>query len=71
MLLSCTAASALAASAVLARFPRAIAPDTILWTGALVQAALPAAALLGHPGVLVAALAFFAVPAPGDRAVPA
>ncbi|MFB7043096.1 MULTISPECIES: MFS transporter [unclassified Streptomyces] len=55
MLLSCTAASALAASAVLARFPRAIAPDTILWTGALVQAALPAAALLGHPGVLVAA----------------
>ncbi|WP_435188724.1 MFS transporter [Streptomyces sp. bgisy126] len=55
MLLSCTAASALAADAVLARFPRAIAPDTILWAGALVQAVLPAAALLGHPGVLVAA----------------
>ncbi|MEU6748472.1 hypothetical protein ABZ914_19825 [Spirillospora sp. NPDC046719] len=31
MLLSCSAISALAANALLARFPRAIAPDTILW----------------------------------------
>ncbi|MGA5870121.1 MFS transporter [Streptomyces cinereoruber] len=55
MLLSCAAVSALAANAVLARFPRAIAPDTLLWTGALLQAAAPAAAVLGHPTVLVAA----------------
>ncbi|MEW5659831.1 MFS transporter [Streptomyces cinereoruber] len=55
MLLSCAAVSALAANAVLARFPRAIAPDTLLWTGALLQAAAPAAAVPGHPTVLVAA----------------
>ncbi|MFE5731965.1 MFS transporter [Streptomyces sp. NPDC056528] len=55
MLLSCTAASALAAHAVLARFPRAVAPDTLLRTGALVQAVAPAAAVSGHPVVLVAA----------------
>ncbi|PVC69603.1 MFS transporter [Streptomyces sp. CS081A] len=55
MLLSCAAVSALAANAVLARFPRTIAPDTLLWTGALLQAAAPAAAVLGHPTVLVAA----------------
>ncbi|MFC8794494.1 MFS transporter [Streptomyces cinereoruber] len=55
MLLSCAAVSALAANAVLTRFPRAIAPDTLLWTGALLQAAAPAAAVLGHPTVLVAA----------------
>ncbi|WP_411073974.1 MFS transporter [Streptomyces sp. cmx-4-7] len=55
MLLSCTAASALAAHAVLARFPHAIAPDTLLRTGALVQAVAPAAAASGHPVVLVAA----------------
>ncbi|MFE6456493.1 MFS transporter [Streptomyces cinereoruber] len=55
MLLSCAAVSALAANAVLARFPRAIAPDTLLWTGALLQAAAPAAAVLGHPTALVAA----------------
>ncbi|MFJ7128510.1 MFS transporter [Streptomyces sp. NPDC098101] len=55
MLLSCTAASALAAHAVLARFPRAIAPDTLLWAGALVQAVASASAASGHPFVLVAA----------------
>ncbi|MGV9690416.1 MFS transporter [Streptomyces sp. NPDC003444] len=55
MLLSCTAASALAAHAVLARFPRAIAPDTLLWTGALVQAVASASAASGHPFLLVAA----------------
>ncbi|MFJ4868860.1 MFS transporter [Streptomyces sp. NPDC088757] len=66
MLLSCTAASALAAHAVLARFPRAIAPDTLLWTGALVQAVAPAAAVSGRPVVLVVA-AFVAGIGEGPR----
>lgn len=45
LLLSCTAVSALLATAVLARFPRLIAPDTVIWAGALVQAAASALAV--------------------------
>lgn len=56
MLLSCVAVSALAANAVLARFPAAFTADTVLWTGTLVQAAaLAALAATGRPAVLVAA----------------
>jgi hypothetical protein len=56
LLLSCSACSALAAGAVLARFPRAAAPDTVVWAGALVQAAALAVAAGGRPALLVAAL---------------
>lgn len=55
-LLAGAAVSALAANAVLARFPRAAAPDTIVWAGALLQAAGTACALPGHPVALVVAL---------------
>ncbi|QEU91284.1 MFS transporter [Streptomyces kanamyceticus] len=61
LLLACVAVSALAANAVLARYPRAVAPDTIIWASALVQAVALALALAttlvgrGHPFVLVAA----------------
>ncbi|MFF1648839.1 MFS transporter [Streptomyces sp. NPDC058240] len=55
MLLSCAAISALMANAVLARFPRSVAPDTIIWAGALVQAAALALAASGQPIVLIAA----------------
>ncbi|MFD7496573.1 MFS transporter [Streptomyces sp. NPDC059832] len=55
MLLSCAAISALMANAVLARFPRSVAPDTIIWAGALVQAAALASAASGRPAVLIAA----------------
>ncbi|MFV8128922.1 MFS transporter [Streptomyces syringium] len=55
LLLSCTAISALAASAVLARFPQSAAPDTIIWASALVQAAALALATSGRPVVLVVA----------------
>ncbi|MFE9456570.1 MFS transporter [Streptomyces californicus] len=54
-LLSCAAVSALLATAVLARFPRAIAPGTVIWTGALIQAAALASAATGSPSVLVVA----------------
>ncbi len=54
-LLSCAAVSALLATAVLARFPRALAPGTIIWAGALVQAAALASAATGSPLVLVVA----------------
>ncbi|MFF0222597.1 MFS transporter [Streptomyces sp. NPDC004629] len=59
-LLSCAAAGALAANLLLARFPRAVAPDTVLWTTALVQASAPALAALsltasGGPALLVTA----------------
>ncbi|GAA3503249.1 MFS transporter [Streptomyces prasinosporus] len=57
MLLSCMAVSALAASAVLARFPRSIAPDTIIWASALVQAVALALAIWSHPVVLIVAVA--------------
>ncbi|MEU9318391.1 MFS transporter [Streptomyces sp. NPDC048295] len=55
MLLACTAISALAATAVLARFPRSVVPDTIIWAGALVQAAALALAASGRPAVLIVA----------------
>ncbi|MFD5189670.1 MFS transporter [Streptomyces sp. NPDC058357] len=55
MLLSCAAVSALAANAVLARFPRSIAPDTVIWAGALVQAGALALAASGRPAALVVA----------------
>ncbi|CAG7630139.1 MFS transporter [Actinacidiphila bryophytorum] len=55
VLLSCTAVSGLAANAVLARFPLALAPDTIVRAGALVQAAALALAAAGGPAVLVVA----------------
>ncbi|UWE14086.1 MFS transporter [Actinacidiphila bryophytorum] len=55
VLLSCTAVSGLAANAVLARFPLALAPDTVVRAGALVQAAALALAAAGGPGVLVVA----------------
>ncbi|MFD7430393.1 MFS transporter [Streptomyces sp. NPDC059818] len=56
LLLSCAALSALAANAVLARFPRSVAPDTIIWGSALVQAAALALAAWGQPAVLVVAV---------------
>ncbi|NEC64660.1 MFS transporter [Streptomyces sp. SID9727] len=56
VLLSCVAVSALAANAVLARFPRAVAPDTIIWVSALVQAAALALAAVGSPFVLIVAV---------------
>ncbi|MFJ6564140.1 MFS transporter [Streptomyces sp. NPDC091412] len=55
-LLSCAAISALVANAVLARFPRSVAPDTVIWAGALVQAAALALCASGRPTVLVVAV---------------
>lgn len=61
LLLTCVAVSALAANVVLARYPRAVAPDAIIRASALVQAAalsLVLAAILvgrGDPCVLVVA----------------
>ncbi|WP_420167610.1 MFS transporter [Streptomyces violaceoruber] len=55
-LLSCAAVSALLATAVLARFPRALAPGTVIWAGALVQAAALASTATGSPLVLVVAV---------------
>ncbi|MEU2711423.1 MFS transporter [Streptomyces sp. NPDC007205] len=55
-LLSCAALSALAANAVLARFPWSTAPDSIIWAGALIQAGALALAATGRPDVLVLAL---------------
>ncbi|MGW3952569.1 MFS transporter [Streptomyces sp. NPDC004752] len=48
-LLSCAAATALGASALLARFPRAVTPDTVLWTTPLIQASAAALAALSLP----------------------
>lgn len=56
MLLSCSAISALAANALLARFPRAIAPDMIIWVSALVQAAALVLAAAGRPALLIVAV---------------
>ncbi|MFE1585340.1 MFS transporter [Streptomyces sp. NPDC058737] len=56
LLLSCTAISALTANAVLARFPRSVAPDTVIWASALVQAAALALATWGQPAVLIVAV---------------
>ncbi|MEV6162313.1 MFS transporter [Streptomyces sp. NPDC052052] len=56
VLLSCAAISALAANAVLARFPRSVSPDTVIWAGALVQAAALILAMGGRPPVLIVAV---------------
>ncbi|WP_367126030.1 MFS transporter [Streptomyces phytohabitans] len=55
LLLSCTAASALAANAVLARRRRPFAPDAVLRAGALTQAGAMALAVADAPAALVAA----------------
>ncbi|MEU5109605.1 MFS transporter [Streptomyces sp. NPDC021354] len=55
VLLSCVAISALVANVVLARFPRSVAPDTIIWASALVQAAALTLAMWGQPVVLIVA----------------
>lgn len=56
VLLSCAATSALVANAVLARFPRSVTPDTIIWVSALVQAAALALATSNQPVVLIVAV---------------
>ncbi|MFF4185396.1 MFS transporter [Streptomyces sp. NPDC001691] len=56
VLLSCTAISALVANAVLARFPRSVAPDTVIWASALIQAAALALAIWRQPVVLIVAV---------------
>ncbi|MER5961408.1 MFS transporter [Streptomyces sp. NPDC002057] len=56
VLLSCAAVAALVANAVLARFPRSVAPDTIIWASAVVQAVALALATSGHPAVLIVAV---------------
>ncbi|WP_435972036.1 MFS transporter [Streptomyces sp. Qhu_M48] len=56
VLLSCAAVAALVANAVLARFPRSVAPDTIIWASAVLQAAALALATSGHPVVLIVAV---------------
>ncbi|MFC8538199.1 MFS transporter [Streptomyces sp. NPDC057249] len=56
VLLSCVAISALGANAVLARFPRSVDPETIVWAGALVQAAALALAMWGQPVALIVAV---------------
>ncbi|MFG2351753.1 MFS transporter [Streptomyces phaeochromogenes] len=55
LLLTCTAVSALAANAVLARRPRAIAPDTIIWSSTLLLAAALVLSATGHPVLVVVA----------------
>ncbi|MFD3579407.1 MFS transporter [Streptomyces sp. NPDC058644] len=56
LLLSCAAVSALLANAALAQFPRSVAPDTIIWGSALVQAVALALAAWGQPVVLIVAV---------------
>lgn len=56
VLLSCTAISAMMANALLARFPRVVTPDTVIWGSALVQAAALSLAVLGQPAVLIVAV---------------
>lgn len=56
LLLSCSALSSLAAGGVLARYPRAAAPDAVVRVAALVQAAAFALAAGSHPALLIAAL---------------
>lgn len=56
MLLACSAIAALAANAVLARHPRPLAPDTIVWAAALVQAAALTLAAWAPPALLLGAV---------------
>ncbi|MFF0110064.1 MFS transporter [Streptomyces hirsutus] len=56
VLLSCAAVSALVANAVIARFPRSVAPETIIWVSVLVQAVALALATVGSPVVLIVAV---------------
>ncbi|WP_327173859.1 MFS transporter [Streptomyces sp. NBC_01335] len=56
LLLACVSVAALTANAVLARFPPPLAPDTIVWAGALVQAAALALAARAGPTLLVGAV---------------
>ncbi|MEU6217854.1 MFS transporter [Streptomyces sp. NPDC047022] len=56
VLLSGAAVCALAANAALARFPHSVAPDTVIRSGALVQAAAYALAASGQPVVVIAAV---------------
>lgn len=56
VLLSCTAISAMTANAVLARFPRSVAPDTVIWVSALVQAAALVLAIWSQAAVLIVAV---------------
>ncbi|MCX4983883.1 MFS transporter [Streptomyces sp. NBC_00572] len=56
VLLSCVAISGLAANAALARSPHSMAPDTIIWAAALVQAAGLALAAVGHQVTLIVAV---------------
>ncbi|WP_328583830.1 MFS transporter [Streptomyces sp. NBC_00370] len=56
LLLSLTAASALAANAVLARHPRLLRPDTVIWCSTLVLAAAFLLAATGRPALLVTAM---------------
>ncbi|MGW0860566.1 MFS transporter [Streptomyces sp. NPDC002690] len=55
-LLACAAAAALAANAVLARFPPPFAPDTVLLASALVQASALVLAALAGPALLLGAV---------------
>ena len=55
LLLTCTAVSALAANAVLARRPRTIAPDTIIWSSTLLLAVALVLSATGDPVLVVAA----------------
>ncbi|WP_432148462.1 MFS transporter [Streptomyces sp. bgisy029] len=56
VLLSGAALSALAANAVFARRPHAVAPDTVLWVAPLLQASALALAATGRPAALVVAV---------------
>ncbi|MEV2255521.1 MFS transporter [Streptomyces sp. NPDC050147] len=56
VLLSCVAVSALVANAALVRFPRSVAPDTIIWVGALIQAVALTLAITASPVVLIVAV---------------
>ncbi|GAT65491.1 integral membrane protein [Planomonospora sphaerica] len=56
ILLSVTAASALAANAVLARRPRLLAPDTVIWCSTVVLAVALVLLAIGRPALLIAAM---------------
>jgi MFS family permease len=61
LLLSCAAVASLAANAVLARFPHSFAPDTVIRSGALLQAVALALAATGGPVTLIAAVLLIGV----------